>query len=60
MAKDKFTGFKVGDKVEYKGKVYIVIALVGSGENVIYGWPFGQVMEGTNRIALKTQQCKLV
>ena len=59
MASDKFTGFKVGDKVEYKGKIYMVIALAGSGENIIYGWPLGEVMAGTNRIALKTQQCKL-
>lgn len=60
MAKNKFHGFRHGDKVMYKGKMYIVVALAGTGDAIIYGWPFGEVMKGTNRIALKTAHCTKV
>ena len=52
--------FKPGDTVIHNGKKYDVVALAGSGESVIYVYPHGQKMEGTNRIALKTIECKSI
>lgn len=60
MKKKEKQFFKVGDIVECKGHRYKIVALCGSGEEIVYAWPDGLTLEGTNRIALKTKQCKLI
>jgi hypothetical protein len=59
MAK-KDCPFKIGDYVLCNDKEYEVIALCGSGLVIIYVWPKGKKMEGTNRISLKTTECVLL
>lgn len=60
MKEKKKRPFQVGDIVKYKGHKYKIVALCGSGESILYAWPDGLTMEGTNRIALKKELCELI
>lgn len=60
MKKKEKKPIQVGDIVRYKGHKYKIVALCGSGEEIVYAWPDGLTLEGTNRIALKTELCELI
>ena len=61
MNKQTKCPFSPGDIVkDLEGTRFEVIALVASGKTLVWLWPEGETLEGTNRIKGKVSELELI
>ena len=61
MSKQTKCPFSPGDIVkDQRGIRFEVIALVASGKTLVWLWPEGKTLEGTNRIKGKVSELELI